>query len=72
LLTNECYNQQIFGDEAWSEIFATVGTSGVAQQALSICSDGTHARSRLHGRARRKTLAEDHRWNKTLGFAGME
>jgi hypothetical protein len=27
---------------------------------------------RLHGRARGKTLAEDHRWNKTLGFAGME
>jgi hypothetical protein len=27
---------------------------------------------RLHGRARRMTLAEDHRWNKSLGFAGTE
>jgi preprotein translocase subunit SecA len=27
---------------------------------------------RLHARARRMTLAEDHRWNKTLGFAGTE
>jgi preprotein translocase subunit SecA len=27
---------------------------------------------RLHRRARRRTLAEDHRWNKTLSFAGTE
>ncbi len=27
---------------------------------------------RQHGRARRMTLAEDHRWNKSLGFAGAE
>jgi preprotein translocase subunit SecA len=27
---------------------------------------------RQHGRARRMTLAEDHRWNKSLGFAGVE
>ena len=30
------------------------------------------AAERLHGRARRMTLAEDHRWNKSLGFAGTE
>ena len=27
---------------------------------------------RLHGRVRQMTLAEDHRWNKSLGFAGAE
>jgi preprotein translocase subunit SecA len=27
---------------------------------------------RLHARTRRKTLVEDQRWNKTLGFAGTE
>jgi preprotein translocase subunit SecA len=27
---------------------------------------------RLHGRARQMTLAEDHRWDKSLGFAGTE
>ena len=27
---------------------------------------------RLHGRARRMTLAEDHRWTRSLGFAGTE
>jgi preprotein translocase subunit SecA len=27
---------------------------------------------RLHGHVRRMTLAEDHRWNKSLGFAGAE
>jgi preprotein translocase subunit SecA len=27
---------------------------------------------RVHGRARRMTLAEDHRWTKSLGFAGTE
>ncbi len=27
---------------------------------------------RQHGRARRMTLAEDHRWTKSLGFAGTE
>ena len=25
-----------------------------------------------HGRTRRRTLAEDHRWNKNFGFAGTE
>jgi preprotein translocase subunit SecA len=30
------------------------------------------AAERLHGRTRRMTLAEDHRWNRTLGFAGAE
>jgi preprotein translocase subunit SecA len=30
------------------------------------------AAERLHGRARQMTLAEDHRWTKSLGFAGTE
>ena len=36
LLTNECYNQQIFG-EAWSALVRR----RLARETLSICSDGT-------------------------------
>src|SRR5262245_2998503 len=36
LLTNECYNQQIFG-EAWSALVSR----RLARETLSICSDGT-------------------------------
>jgi preprotein translocase subunit SecA len=35
-------------------------------------SYGQSAAERLHGRTRRMTLAEDHRWTRTLGFAGSE
>jgi preprotein translocase subunit SecA len=35
-------------------------------------SYGQSGAERLHGRARRMTLAEDHRWTRTLGFAGAE
>jgi preprotein translocase subunit SecA len=32
----------------------------------------SHGAERVHGRARRMTLAEDRRWTKSLGFAGTE
>jgi preprotein translocase subunit SecA len=54
-------------------------TSGVrgAKQVPAVIAHALRCHSqsgaeRLHGRARRMTLAEDHRWNKSLSFAGTE